>query len=152
MSMHRTRPHRGANRPLPAAALAFLAATILACRSDADVVYGPGSGTATDFPLTMANAQALPATIRRGTNSRTEVLSGTLRLEDDGDCRVRMRLRVTVLGVPSTSESTEGCRWSQTGDQLRLRWNDGGEISNGVRTTDRRVTLYWDVDTFVFAR
>ena len=121
-----------------------------ACRSD--VVYGNDDGGWNELPLTLANAQALPATIRRGSGSETEVLSGTLRLENDGDCRVRMRLRVTILGVPSTTESTEGCRWSQTGDQMRFTWNDGGKTSTGVRSGDRRVTLYWDLDTFVFVR
>lgn len=139
----------------PPFALGVLAVGMLALSAcDSRVVYGTsGDRTAWgDYTVRSANDQSLPATIRRGSTSRTEVLAGSLTLERDGDCRARFTLRVTTLGVTSTVERSEGCRWTQNGDQLRLWWDDNGATATARYANDARITLYDDDDTFVFTR
>jgi hypothetical protein len=104
-----------------------------------------------DYAIRRANAQALPATIRRGAANRTELIDGTLRLGPGGECRLSMRLRVTVLGVTSTFDESERCRWTQTVDDLQIRW-DGGSASTARYESPVRLTLHTGGDTFVLTR
>jgi hypothetical protein len=139
--------------PLAVGALLVAALALPGC--DSDVVYGPGEPSDDrtawgDYVVRRANAQPLPALVRRGTGSRVEVLSGSLRLERDGDCWFTVRLRVTVLGTTSTSTETEHCRWSQYGADLRLRWDDRS-VGTGRYEGGARVTLYAGDDTFELA-
>ena len=137
--------------PLAVGALLAAALALPSCRSD--VVYGDAGGDRTawgDYTVRRANAQALPALVRRGSGSRVEVLSGALQLERGGDCRFTLRVRVTVLGVTSTSTESERCRWSQSGADLRLWWDDR---SGGTARYEggARLTLYAGDDTFELA-
>jgi hypothetical protein len=131
---------------------ALLIAALALPGCDSDVVYGPGGyiedrTAAGDYTLHRANAQGLPAVVRRGSGSRVEVLSGSLRLERGGDCRFTLRVRITTLGVTSTYTESEHCRWNQTGLELRLWWDDRS-TGTGRYEGGARVTLYAGDDTF----
>jgi hypothetical protein len=137
--------------PLPFGALLLAALVMPACdsyRMEAPRDDGSGWG---DYTIRRANAQTLPATIRRGAASRTEVLDGTLRLGPGGECRLSMRLRVSRLDVTSTFDESERCRWTQSVDDLRISWDDGS-ISTARYDSPVRLTLHTDDDTFVLSR
>jgi hypothetical protein len=137
--------------PLAIGALVLAALVLPAC--DKYTVAAPrddGTGWG-DYTIRRANAQALPATIRHGTASRTELLDGTLRLDAGGECRLSMRLRVTRLDVTSTFDESVRCRWTQNVDDLRIRWDDGS-ISTARYESPVRLTLHTGDDTYVLAR
>ena len=150
-----TLPTWRASAPRSPLAAALLVAALALPACDSEVVYGPGDPiddlTASgDYTVRRANAQALPALVRRGSGGRVEVLSGSLRLDPDGDCRFTLRVRVTVLGVTSTSTESEHCRWSRSGGDLRLRWDDRS-TATARYDGGGRVTLYAGDDTFELA-